>query len=194
MNLSIRTNIFAFFLVLNLLGCTYFKPSDLPEDVYVVPQHGYYHPRQVGIFQFAGPSNAPGTGKAAAHYLYVELLKQNMFSSITFESNVIIDRKNIINTINTKKYDLIIIGNLLHYFDGGYFHTSQVEEDITAIRRIGNNTQILLYARALEAGSPVPSADYLIFNRKGSPAPSASTLMQKNAIKFCNLFIEAFSR
>lgn len=186
-----KIHVLSLCLVLSLLGCAH---RNLPQDIYVGPQHKYYHPLNVGIFQFVGPSNAPATGEAAAYYLYTRLSEQNVFSNITFERNIAVDATNVIKTMKAKKYDMIIIGNLLHYAEGGDFQSSHVEEHMWAIRRVGNRAEILLYAKALETRSPVASVDYLIFNTEGSPAPSASTLLKMNATKFGNLLMAAFSR
>jgi len=182
-----------------MLGCSYqkgvvFGPSDLPEAIYVSPDHKHYRPLRVGVFQFTSPSHAPLTGKAAAHSLYVNLLRQNVFAEIAFESDTIADQRSITNTDIARKYDLIIIGNLLHYFDGGDFHTSHVEEDFSAVKRVGDRTEVLLYARALSVGSPIPSADYILLRTPTLPAPSGSVLMERNAAKFSNLVRAAFSQ
>ncbi len=199
MNRMTKMNALLFFLALSLVGCSFrgsivAGPSDLPEDIHIAPQLKRYYPYNVGIFQFSGPSNAPATGKLAAYYLYTKLSEQKAFSSITFEENASVDPDSIVATMKAKRYDMAIVGKLVQYVEGGYFQSSHVEEHVWAIRRMGKKTEILLYAKAFETFPPVSAADYIIFTREGTPAPSASKLLKKNATKFENLLVAAFSQ
>jgi hypothetical protein len=186
MQLSIRITVYVFLLVF-FIGCT--KPLVLPEEIYVTPQYNYYHNlSKVGLFNFKDPSNAPGLGKAAAQYLYRELLKNKVFLNITFEFDIAnIQTENLVKIAKAKKYDLIITGDLLHCFEGGNFAKSHVEEEMRIIRVIGKKTKTLWYAIAVEIGAPNPSTDYIIIQSEGTPAPSALALMKRNAKKFCSL-------
>jgi len=197
MSTSIRISVYAFLLVSFLIGCIFQQkvPSrslSLPEEIYVTPPQNYHKALKVGIFKFTDPTNAPGLGKASAQYLYRELLKNKVFSDVTLEIDVAdIQISNLIEIAGAQKYDLIITGDILYYFEGGNYESSHVEEEIRVLRVNDKRAQTLWYAGAVEIGLATPSTDSIFKQIIGCPAPAAKTLMKRNAKKFCNLFLTA---
>lgn len=197
MNTSIRISVYVFLLVPFLIGCIFqqkvpSRSSGLPEEIYVTPQQNYHKALKVGLFKFTDPTNAPGLGRTSAQYLYRELLKNKVFLDVTLEIDVADTQiNNLIDIANAKKYDLIITGDILYYFEGGNYESSHVEEEIRVIRVNEKRAQTLWYAGAVEIGLPTPSTDSIFRQIEGCPAPAAKTLMKRNAKKFCNLFLTA---
>lgn len=200
MSTSIRISVYAFLLVSFLIGCIFQQivPSrslSLPEEIYVTPQQNYHKALKVGLFKFTDPTNAPGLGKASAQYLYRELLKNKVFSDVTLELDVADTHiSNLIEIADAQKYDLIITGDILYYFEGGNYESSHVEEEIRVIRVNDKKTQTLWHAGAVAIGLPTPSTDFIFMQRNGFPAPAAMALIKRNAKKFCNLFLIASPR
>ncbi len=197
MNKSVRISVYVFLLVFFLIGCISQQkvPSrsvSLPEEIYITPQQNYHKALKVGLFKFTDPINAPGLGRTSAQYLYRELLKNRVFLDVTLDIDVADTQiNNLIDIANAKKYDLIITGDILYYFEDGNFESSHVEEEIRVLRVNGKRTQTLWYARAVEIGLPTPSFDSVFKQSNGYPAPAAKTLLKRNAKKFCNLFLTA---
>lgn len=200
MSTSIRISVYAFLLVSFLIGCIFQQkvPSrslNLPEEIYVTPQQNYHKALKVGLFKFTDPTNAPGLGKASAQYLYRELLKNKVFSDVTLEIDVADTQiSNLIEIADAQKYDLIITGDILYYFEGGNYESSHVEEEIRVIRVNDKKTQTLWHAGAVAIGLPTPSTDFIFMQRNGFPAPAAMALIKRNAKKFSNLFLTASPR
>jgi len=195
MNKLFITSIYAILLVLCLAGCTYqrgtvFLPYlGLPEEIYLTTKLNN-DALNVGVFKFTEPAYAPGVGKKAAHYVYQELLRKNVFLNVTSELNITDNSiNNLINIAHNKKYDLIITGNLSYYFQGSNFQSSRVDEEIYVFRVIEKKPDIICYARSMESGSPAPSIDYIFVQGNGAPAPSATLLMERNAKKFAKLLL-----
>ncbi|MBW1753390.1 MAG: hypothetical protein JRJ46_09870 [Deltaproteobacteria bacterium] len=140
MSILIRISLYAFLLVPFLSGCISqqkvpFRSSSLPEEIYVTPQQNYHKELKVGLFKFTDPINAPGLGRTSAQYLYRELLKKKVFLDVTLEIDVADTQiDNLIDIANAKKYDLIITGDILYYFEGGNYESSHVEEEIRVLR------------------------------------------------------------
>jgi hypothetical protein len=192
-----RISVYAFLLVFFLSGCIFqqkvpSRSSGLPEDIYVTPQQNYHKALKVGLFKYTDPTNAPGLGRTSAQYLYRELLKNKVFLDISLEIDVADTQiNNLIDIANAKKYDLIITGDILYYFEGGNFEISHVEEEIRVLRVNDKSAQTLWYAGAVEIGLPTPSTDSIFKQTNGFPAPAAKALIKRNAQKFCNLFLRA---
>lgn len=177
-------------------GCAYqrkitLKPVGLPEEIYVTPCNihcfGVY---KVGIFKFSEPASAPETGKIAAIRLHQQLLQDKIFSNMQLELNVEDIREvNLIDIARTKKYDVIITGKIMYYFEGDASHSSRIDEEIRVLRIGATTTTTIWHAKAMEIASPVPSSDYIFAQGRSAPAPSAAMLMTRNSQKFCNMFI-----
>ena len=110
-----------------------------------------------------------------------------MICTVGFNSQI----NNLINIANAKKYDLIITGDILYYFEGGNYESSHIEEEIRVIRVNDKIAQTLWHAGAVEIGLPTPYTDSIFEQRDGFPAPAAKALIKRNAKKFCNLFLSA---
>lgn len=195
MNKLIKISIYAILVVLCLVGCTYqrsavfLSPLGLPEEIYLATKLNN-DALKVGVFKFTEPPYTPGVGRKAAHCLYQELLRNSVFLNVTSELNIKDIRiNNLINIACTKKYDLIITGNLLYYFEGSDHQSSRVDEEIYVFRVLEKKPEILYYAKSVETGPPAPSIDFFIIKGNGAPAPSAMALMERNAKKFSKLLL-----
>ena len=195
MNLSSKITVYALVVAFFLVGCAYQRrvtlaPTGLPEEIFATPQLNYYGTSNVGLFNFTEPSFAPGIGKEAAQFLYQELLKNGVFLNVTPELDVTDIRvENLIDIARAKKYDLIITGDLLYYLEGSLHQSSRVDEQI---RVIDVPTKITLwYAKAVDIGSPGPYTDYILVEGRGVRAPTAMTLLKRNAEKFCRMLLNS---
>jgi hypothetical protein len=195
MRASKKVTFYLFLFVLGLIGFSgrqimAFHHGSLPEEIYVTPQEKYDKVLKVGLFSFIDPYNAQGLGRASAECLYRELLKNRVFSDLTLEIGTAnIPFKSVADITANQEYDLIITGNFRHYFEGGNFEHSHVEEEMRVIRVIDNKIETLWHARAVEIGLPTPYKDYIFVQKDGSPAPSAMALIKRNAKKFSNLLL-----
>lgn len=195
MNLSTKTTVYAVAVAFFLVGCAYQRrvtlpPTGLPEEIFATPRQNYYSTSNVGIFKFTGPSYAPGMGKAATQSIYQELLRNGVFLNVTPELDVTytgID--NLIDIARAKKYDLVITGDLLYYFEGSLHQPSRVDERILVIDVPTNRT--LWYAKAVAIASPAPYADYIFIEGHTASAPTTMTLLKRNAEKFCKMFLHS---
>ena len=195
MNLSTKTTVYAVAVALFLVGCAYQRrvtlaPTGLPEEIFATPRQNYYSTSNVGIFKFTEPSYAPGMGKAAAQSIYQELLRNGVFLNVTPELDVTdIGIDNLIDIARAKKYDLVITGDLLYYFEGSLHQPSRVDERILVIDVPTNRT--LWYAKAVDIASPAPYADYILIEGRGVSAPTTMTLLKRNAEKFCKMLLNS---
>jgi peptidoglycan-associated lipoprotein len=195
MNLSTKTKVCAVIVAFCLVGCVYdvvLVPfnSGLPEEIYTTPQLPNRHRiTNVAIFGFIEPYYAEGLGRAAAQYLYEELIKREV-ANVTPELDVSGMRiEDLMDIARTKGYDVIIAGDLLYYFEGGLHQPSRVDERIRVIHVATNET--LWYAKAIEMEPPTGSSDYIFVQTRSDPAPAARALMKKNAEKFCKLLLSS---
>ena len=195
MSVWIKNTVYAVVVAFCLVGCVYHvalvpPSSGLPEEIYTTPQLlNRYRISSVGIFRFVEPYYAPGMGRAAAQYLYEELLKREVVN-VAAELDVLdVRMENLIDIARAKDYDVIIVGDLLYCFEGGLHLPSRVDERIRVIHVATNET--LWYAKAIEMEPPTRSTDYFIMESRGEPAPAARALMKKNAEKFCKLLLNS---
>ena len=198
MNVWIKNMVCAVVVAFCLVGCVYdvvlVPPrGGLPEEIYTTPQRlNRYRISSVGIFGFIEPYYAPGMGRTAAQYLYEELLKREV-ANVTPELDVLDVRMEIlIDIARAKDYDVIIVGDLLYYFEGSLHLPSRVDERMRVIHVATNET--LWYAKAIEIEPPTRSTDYFIMESRGEPAQTGRTLMKKNAEKFCKLLLNSRPR
>ena len=198
MNLSTKIMVCAVVVAFCLVGCVYdvvlVPPgSGLPEEIYTTPQRlNRYRISSVGIFRFIEPNYATGMGRTAAQYLYEELLKREV-PNVTPELDVSdVRMENLIDIARAKDYDVIIVGDLLYYFEGSLHLPSRVDERMRVIHVATNDT--LWYAKAIEIEPPTRSTDYFIMESRGEPAPTGRALMKKNAEKFCKLLLNSRPR
>jgi hypothetical protein len=177
-----------------LSGCAYQRrvtrePLNLPEKVYVKTNANLCSPSKVGIFRFSEPKYAPKTGKIAAEALYEELIRKGVFPNVVSEiERDDINKTRMIDFAQSQRYDLIITGDLLYYFDGSDLTSSRVEEAVRVIHVPTNTT--LWVASTTEAELPVFPTDFVVVHGKGAPAPATTKLLEKNAEKFCKMFQE----
>jgi len=173
------------------------QPEDLyqtPNKMYI-PQYDFLKHRKACIFRFSEPKYAPDMGKIAANYLYNELLKNEIFSNLTPELNIEnISFDNLIEIARAKKYDIIISGDLLYYFNGNDLEKSRVDEQIKIIMISDSKIETLWHAAAFETAYPKKPIDLLLFEIGGVPAQSSLKLMKKNATKFCNMILSLSSK
>ncbi len=163
--------------------------SDLPEEIYVSPKNNPYRNARVGVFRFKEPSYARGTGENAAEALFNDLLNKEVFAYVSYEaSETYAGMASHMEQARRRGYDLIITGNVRHYFDGSDYVASNVNEQINVVDV--PTGRILWSATAKSKDAPLPSADYLLFQRKGVPAKPTSALIRRNAAKFSNMLLK----
>lgn len=195
MKLAAKTAIFVIIAISLLLGCAYQRrvalPSvGLPNEIFSTPGTNSYGTARVGVFAFSGPDYAPDMGPIASQILCNELQKTRAFREVISQPAILnMTMRNVINVARIKRYDLIITGRLLHYFEGTALEASSVSEEIRVIRVRGGKPRVLWHAKASETVSPVPSRDFIFFLSEGKPAPSPATLMRINAEKFCKMIL-----
>jgi hypothetical protein len=195
MNLSTKATVYAVVVALFLVGCAYqrrvtLSRTGLPEEIFATPQQNYYSTSSVGIFRFTEPSYAPGMGKAAAQSLYQELLRNGVFLNVTPElDGTDIGIENLIDIARAKKYNLVITGDVLYYFEGSLHLPSRVDERVIVIDVPTNRA--LWYAKAVDIASPAPYADYILMEGRGVSAPTTMTLLKRNAEKFCKMLLNS---
>ena len=161
--------------------------APMPEDVYLTPDHNYYQNATVGVFPFTSPEYARGAGNSAAMVLYRQLEKNRVFSKVYLEQDA--DPGEISRIAKDKRYDLVITGAVLYWFDGSTLEPSRVEQEITVTKPSGKERKILWKARLMETGWPVQPKDFILVQTTAVPAPSAMALVRKNAGKFCKLLL-----
>ena len=181
-------------LIFLLMGCTYQRKvillqPDLPEEIFSYSRAKISGAR-VGVFSFSDIPSSRGMGKLAAQFLCQELEKAGIFKFLFFHSDLNdISMDRLIEIALAEKYDLIITGKLLHYFDGSDMQAASVIEEIRVINVKWGKPEILCHAKAIEIVEPKLSTDYIIVHGKGAAAPSTMLLMQRNAKKFCNMIV-----
>ena len=195
MKLAAKTVIFVIIAISLLLGCAHqnkgvLPPVSLPNEIFSIPGTNSYGTARVGVFAFAGPDYARDMGPIASQILCNELQKTRAFREVISQPAILnMTIGNLINVARIKRYDLIITGRLLHYFEGSALEASSVIEEIRVIRVRGGKPGILWHAKTSETGSPVPSRDFIFFLSDGKPAPSPATLMRISAEKFCKMIL-----
>ena len=188
MAVSKRIALYAAVLVF-MVGCSYQMPIrmpalGLPERVYVTSGDSEYRNSTVAVFRFKEPPFAPGVGSKAAEALYNELLKRDVFSEVVSELDLANSSpEQMIDLARIKEYDLIIMGEVLYYFEGSDFAPSRVDERIRVVHLPTKET--LWYAEASDVVLPILPNDSILLINRGTPAPPASLLLQRNAEKFC---------
>lgn len=162
----------------------------LPNEIYLAPDTNDTRRARVGVFAFPGPDYAPQMGPIASEILCDELEKGRVFREVISQPDILdMTLGNLVNVARIKRFDLIITGRLLNYFEGTDLESSRVSEEIRVISVRGGKPRVLWHARASEIGSPVRSKDFIFFLSNGQPAPSPATLMRKNAEKFCEMLL-----
>lgn len=178
-----------------LLGCAYQRsvvlpPVGLPKAIFSTPGTNTYGMARVGVFAFAEPSYAPKMGRVASLLLCEELEKTGTFRDVTPQPDIPdMTMRNLINIARINRYDLIIIGKLLYYFEGSDLAPSSVSEEIRVIKIRGGKPRVLWHATAAETASPALSTDYIFVQGRGAPAPSTTVLMRRNAEKFSKMIL-----
>ena len=172
-------------------GCSYQQqvkllPPNLPEKIYVDSKIKEFKQSKVGVFRFSEPLYAPGMGKAAAESVYLELIKNNLFTHVR---NEIYRRdyniESVVRIARSEGYDIVIIGELIYYIDGFFFQPSRVEERIEAIHVPTN--QVLWGCITVDTAAPASGTDYIFFIGEPAPPPPAALLLERNAKKFARL-------
>jgi hypothetical protein len=191
--MGVHRRIACFILIIGfILGCSYQKEirlpaPGLPERVYVKSKPREYRKSTVAVFRFKEPLFAPGVGKKAAEALYNELLRKDVFSEVQSELDLpYSSMSQMMDLARAKEYDLVILGEVLYYYDGSDFAPSRVDERIRVVHLPTNET--LWYAEASDVAPPILPNDYILAINRGTHAPLAALLFQRNAEKFCKLF------
>ena len=193
---QIKISVYTIIAVALLVGCSYQRkvtlpPVGLPEGIFSIPQSNNYGAARVAVFSFSDPSYAQGKGKVAAHFLCQELEHKGVFAEVIPLPDIRdMTMRNLINVARIKRYDLIIIGELLYHFEGSLLEPSSVTEEIRVVKIRGGKPLTLWHAEATETAPPALSTDYMVAQGKGAPAPSTAVLMKRNAEKFCNMIFD----
>ena len=143
---QIRISVYIIMAVSLLVGCAYQRnvtlpPVGLPEGIFSIPQSNNYGAASVAVFSFSAPSNAQGKGEVAALFLCQELEQKGVFREIISLPDINdMTMRNLINHARIKRYDLIIVGKLLYYFEGSLLEPSSVKEEIRVIKVRGGKT------------------------------------------------------
>jgi hypothetical protein len=181
--------------LLLLSGCAHTDATELstdalPEEVYLTPEINDTRGARVAIYAFPGPDYAQEMGHLASEILCNALEKSRAFREVISQPRIDdMTLGNLVNVARIKRFDLIIVGRLLTWFEGTGLEPSRVREEIRVISVRGGRPRVLWHAAASEAGSPERSTDYIFFLSDGSPAPSPAALMKMNAEKFCNMIL-----
>ncbi|SHK39674.1 hypothetical protein SAMN02745216_03390 [Desulfatibacillum alkenivorans DSM 16219] len=175
-----------------LSACSHGKSKDvsgasMPEEIYASPDYNMYRNAKVGVFPFMSPEYARGAGNSAASVFCRQLEKNRVFSAVHLEADV--PPQAIAEIAKAKRYDLVITGAVLYWFEGSTLEPSRVEQEVTVFKPSSKGDRILWRARLMETGWPVQPKDYLLGQTHAVPAPSAMTLVQKNAGKFCKMLL-----
>lgn len=180
-------------------GCTYqrrhsFGPVGMPEEVYVsTPLERYYTPA-IAVFSFRSDGYTWQVGEKASRLLCSEILKQGIGADIVFnETANAMTSDELARFAWENKYDYIVTGEVLYFFNGGNTTDSRVEEEIKIYSVTGRQLQVIGYAKALETARPLPDTDFFLVAGRGASAPSAETLLRRNAGKFARLLAGMFS-
>ncbi len=176
-------------------GCSYQQHAvlpavGLPEELFSAPQSNPYGSARVGVFTFRPPSNASEKGRVAARLLCDALEQKGVFAEVIFLSPLRdMTMRKVVDYARMERYDLIITGELLYFFEGSDSQSSRVTEEIRVVQTRGGKPQTLWHARASESAPALPTTDYIFAQGKGAPAPSTTTLMKRNAMKFAQMML-----
>ena len=193
---QIKISVYTIIAIVLLVGCSYQRkvtlpPVGLPEGIFSIPQSNNYGAAKVAVFSFSEPSYALGRGKIAALFLCQELEQKGVFAEVIPLPDIEdMTMRNLIDVARIKRYDLIIIGELLYHFEGSLLEPSSVTEEIRVVKVRGGKPLTLWHAKATETAPPALSTDYFVAQGKGAPAPSTAVLMKRNAEKFCNMIFD----
>jgi len=189
------------FFIFSCMGCTYqrhvtLKSPGLPESFFPlssqlqIPVHHFFKQYHVGVFAFTEPDYAKGMGKIAAQYVAHSLQSKGLFDRVTAELDVSnLAEHHLINIARMKQYDIIISGDLTYYFEGSHNLGSRVDQQAKIILVSDTEITPLWFAKTTEVVEPVLSKDFIFFYGKGAEAPSSMGLLQRNAEKISNLFV-----
>lgn len=180
-------------------GCTYqrrhsFGPVGMPEEVYVsTPLERYYTP-DIAVFSFRSDGYAWQVGEKASRLLCSEMLKQGIGANIVFNNTATAATSDELARFAWEhKYDYIVTGEVLYFLNGGSTTDSRVEEEIKIYSVTGRQLQVVGYAKALETAAPLHDTDFFLVAGRRASAPSAETLLKRNAGKFARLLAGMFS-
>lgn len=187
-------------LVIFAAGCTdqrrhSFCPVGMPEEVYIsTPLERYYTP-DIAVFPFRSDGYAWQVGEKASRLLCSEMLKQGVGANIVFNGSAnAAGSEELARFAWESKYDFIITGEVLYFFNGGNTTDSRVEEEIKIYSVTGRQLQVVGYAKALETAAPLSDTDFFLVEGRGASAPSAEILLKRNSGKFARLLAGMFSQ
>jgi hypothetical protein len=181
-------------------GCTYqrrhsFKPVGLPEEVYISASIGNYYTPDIAVFSFRSDGYTPQVGQKASRLLCSQMLKCGVNANIVFTDTADAATSDELARFAWKnKYDYIVTGDVLYFFNGGNATDSRVEQEIKIYSVSGRELQVVGYAKAVETVAPKSEADLYLVTARGASAPSAEILLERNAEKFARLMAGMFSR
>lgn len=182
------------------IGCTYqrqhsFESVGMPETVYIqIPVRKHYRP-DIAVIPFRSDGYTWQVGENASRLLFLEMLKFGLNADVVFtDSAGAMDAGSLASFSRKNRYDYIVTGDVLYFLNGGSTTQSRVEEEIKVYSVSGEELQAVGYAKAVETAFPLPDIDYYLVKGRGASAPSAETLMERNAGKFARFLADMFSR
>lgn len=172
-------------------------PAGMPEEVLMTPARLATPPPplntlRAAIFSFKEPGYAPNTGSSSALALHRELEAAGIFREITLDLTVDVHslpESRLLELARRGGYDLLILGELLTWFEGSHFEATRVVQEIRVLHVRRPRPEIWWRARAVEQARPIRSRDLIVVDVQGAQAPRARVLMERNARKFTNLLL-----
>jgi len=158
-----------------------------PEQIYTEPKTNSYQDKQVGVFRFSAAPYPDSVGYAASQSIFQALLAKNVFSYlIPAYDDLNLDLDKQLSAADEKGMDLLITGKVTYYLDGSRSQASRVDEVVMAYDV--KSRRMIWYAKASAQSKPALEKDYVLIQKTGKPAQSASELIVENANKISNLF------
>ena len=183
-------------LLLSLQGCLYSgsgygSMKHGPQQVFQQPDVNRYQGASVGIIEFSSPDNARGIGRLAAELLYQKLLSFNVYSRIELfpQSRLASPGEGYLDLARSEQLDLLIIGEVDFFLEGGNFQASQVCEAVQAVEAIGTRVETVWQARSCEQAEYTESKDLIFYRTQGKASASARELLQELAGQFAAMFL-----
>ncbi len=176
--------------IMLISGCTYQRryksgPIEPPQEIYLAPAFQPIQNPRILITRFKAPEYAGDVGAQAAFALFSELQMHHPETELAIETRFDdSDHEKLFAYARANRFDLVICGNVLFLLDGGISTASQMEEIVRVFTVWGDGLNLAAYAKALETGPPVPELDLFIVRGQGRNAPSAASLLKRNAVKF----------
>ncbi|MFH0728850.1 MAG: hypothetical protein V2B19_21255 [Pseudomonadota bacterium] len=132
---------------------------------------------RMGIFYFANAFHGEKVGYDVANIAVDHLMSHHFVQNVALTPPAVFDDKLAVKMAVDKQYDIILIGRVDDFYEGGISSDSRVAVSIKILNvRSG---QLLWYLTGAIQGKGTDTEDYFLFEKKGCPAPSAYSLVVK---------------